>query len=143
MMTKQQSAMRKSGIFLIGIGIAFAISALPMLHPAARIFLQIAYWPVHSVPSELVVPVPLLLAITGGLTAGFGAMVWALGTYVAPVAPVAAAKVTQVTAWTWFSTDSTASILAGAPFNVVLNLSFLLLMLLASRANNEEEPLTA
>ena len=139
-MSKQQSAMRMSGIILAMVGVAFAIAALPILHPVAKIFLQIAYWPIHSIPSDLMVPVPLLLAITGGLTAGLGAMVWALGTHVAPVSPSAATKVTQISAWTWFCTDSTASILAGAPFNVALNLSFLLVMLLSSRKHGEEKP---
>lgn len=66
-------------------------------------------------------------------------MVWALGTYVVPVSPIAAAKVAQVTMWTWFCTDSSASVLAGAPFNVVLNLSFLLLILLSCRQGDEEK----
>ena len=134
--------MRLSGFALIGIGVLFALSALPILHPVAKLFLQIAYWPFHAVPSELAVPVPLLLAITGGLTAGLGAMSWALGKHVAPLSPIAAAKVTQTTAWIWFVTDSTASALAGAPFNIVLNLSFLLLMLFSSRIRVEQRPAT-
>ena len=132
-MTQQQTAMRRSGIALAAIGAFFAIAALPAFHPIIQIFLQIAYWPLHTVPSDLLVPVPLLVAITGGLTAGLGGMLWSLGTYVAPVSPIAATKVTQIAAWSWFCTDSTASVLVGAPFNVVLNLSFLALMLFSSR----------
>lgn len=132
-MTHQQIALRRSGIGLIVVGVFFALAALPPLHAVARIFLQVAYWPMQSVPAELNVPTPLLIAITGGLTAGLGGMMWALGTYVAPVSAEAAAKVTRMAAWTWFVTDSTASVLVGAPFNVVLNLSFLGLMLWASQ----------
>jgi len=138
-MTKQQSAMRSSGIVLIAIGIFFAIAALPVLHPVLKVFLQIAYWPIHTVPSDLLVPVPLLVAITGGLMVGFGGMLWSLGTYVTPVSPTAAAKVTQITAWSWFCTDSTASILVGAPLNVILNLSFLAVMLFACRVPIEDK----
>ena len=132
-MTLQQSSMRRAGWGLISIGVLFALAALPLFHPLAELFLQIAYWPLHALPPNLTVPAPLLVAITGGLTAGLGGMLWALGTHVAGVAPDAATKVTQITAWVWFCTDSTASALVGAPFNVVLNLSFLALMLVSSR----------
>ena len=132
-MTQQQSAMRRSGWILIVTGALFALTGLPLLHPVAQIFLQIAYWPMQDVPSGLAVPVPLLVAITGGLTVGLGGMLWALGTYVAPLSPDAATKVTWVATWSWFCTDSTASILVGAPFNAVLNLTFLALMLLSCR----------
>ncbi|WP_420584794.1 hypothetical protein [Ruegeria sp.] len=132
-MTQQQSAMRLSGGVLVVTGVLFALTALPALHFLAHLFLKLAYWPIHSVPTDLSVPSPLLLAITGGLTAGLGGMQWALGTYVAPVSSAVASKVAKISAWTWFCTDSAGSILVGAPFNVVLNLSFLVLILLSSR----------
>ncbi len=138
-MTQQQNAMRRAGSAIFIIGIFFAIAALPALHSIIKVFLQIAYWPFHTVPADLIVPIPLLVAISGGLTVGLGGMLWSLGTYVVPISPVAATKVAQIAAWSWFCTDSTASILVGAPFNVVLNLSFLTLMLLSSRTRLEVE----
>lgn len=132
-MNRQQSAMRLSGGILIATGILFALTALPALHFLAHVFLKVVYWPVHSVPSDISVPSPLLLAITGGLTAGLGGMQWALGTYIAPLSCTAATKVAKIAAWVWFCTDSAGSILVGAPVNVLLNLSFLLLILLSSR----------
>jgi len=132
-MTPQQSAMRLSGTILVITGVLFALTALPALHFFAHVFLTVAYWPIHSVAPGISVPSPLLLAIVGGLTAGLGAMQWALGTYVAPLSPLAAAKVAKITAWVWFCTDSTGSVLVGAPVNVALNLVFLLLVLLSSR----------
>lgn len=137
-MTQQQLSMRQAGWVLMSIGVIFALAALPVFHPLVKFFLQIAYWPFHSPPPNLTVPVPLLVAITGGLTAGLGGMLWALGTHVAAVSPDAAAKVTQITAWVWFCTDSTASVLVGAPFNAILNLSFLALMLVSSRVPKSE-----
>lgn len=132
-MTSQQKSMRLSGAALVIIGILFVLTALPALHLFAHFFLTVAYWPLHSVAPDISVPLPLLLAITGGLTAGLGAMQWALGTYVAPLSSDAAGKVAKITAWVWFCTDSTGSVLVGAPFNVVLNLTFLLLILVSSR----------
>jgi len=141
-MTQQQSAMRRAGCVLIATGVFFAIAALPLFHPLVKYFLQIAYWPIYALPPELVLPAPLLVAITGGLTAGLGGMLWALGTHVAGTAPEAAAKVTQMAAWVWFCTDSTASVLVGAPFNAVLNLSFLLLMLVSSKVRASQTTVT-
>ncbi|MEL6640303.1 MAG: hypothetical protein AAFP98_03150, partial [Pseudomonadota bacterium] len=106
-------------------------------------FLQLAYWPMQTVPAALSVPAPLLIAITGGLTAGLGGMMWALGTHVVPLSAEVAAKVTRTAAWTWFVTDSAASVLAGAPFNAVLNLTFLVLMLWACQPRRASEVVTA
>ncbi|WP_170773252.1 hypothetical protein [Ruegeria lacuscaerulensis] len=139
-MTPQHIAMRRSGTALVATGVLFTLTALPALHSLAHIFLTVAYWPIHSVAADITVPAPLLLAIVGGLTAGLGAMQWALGTYVVPISPAAAAKVAQITAWVWFCTDSTGSVLVGAPLNVALNISFLLLILWSSRPQPDENP---
>jgi hypothetical protein len=136
-MTRQETTMRRAGAALFGLGVLFALAALPLLHPVLHIFLQLAYWPFHDVPQDIGVPAQLLVAIGGGLTAGFGAMMWALGTHVAPRAPEAAARVTWIAAWTWFCTDSFGSVLVGAPFNVVLNVGILALMLVACRTQSE------
>lgn len=142
-MTRQHSAMRLSGIVLIVTGVLFALTAIPPLHGLAHIFLTVAYWPLHTVPSDVSVPTTLLLAISGGLTAGLGGMQWALGTYVAPLSAAVAVKVAKIATWTWFCTDSAGSILVGAPFNVVLNLSFLLMILWSCRAQTGAGPVTA
>ena len=137
-MTLQQSHMRRLGIVFGSIGLAFVLVALPPLHAVGHLFLRLAYWPMTEVPTGLAVPVPLLLAISGGLTVGFGGMLWALGTYVSPLSSEAAGKVANITAWSWFIADSTGSVLVGAPFNVVLNLSFLLSLLYVSRHRPEK-----
>lgn len=133
-MTPQQSNMRRAGIGLIVFGAVFALAAvIPGLHATLVLFLKLAFWPMATVPSEIAVPLPLLIAISGGLTAGLGGMLWALGTHVAPLSAEAADRVTRMAAWTWFAIDSTGSVLVGAPFNAVLNVGFLVLMLWASR----------
>lgn len=132
-MTDQQTAMQRAGWVTLSIGIFFAASALPVLHPAVHLFLQIAYWPFDDVPPDLSVPTPLLVAISGGLTAGFGGMLWGLGRYVSPISQEAAARVTWVAALSWFCTDSAMSVVVGAPMNVVINALFLALMLFSCR----------
>jgi len=142
-MTQQQSAMRIAGGALMAIGVLFALTALSFLHPVVHVFLQAAYWPIHDVPAELAAPGPLLVVISGSLTAGLGAMHWALGTYVAPLSATAAAKTAQIAAWVWFCLDSSGSVLVGAPANVVLNLSFLILMLMSCRLRTAGEHATS
>lgn len=132
-MSPQQIKMRRAGLALIVVGIGFALLALPVLGAGAKPFLQLAYWPMQADIIAMGAPVPLLVGIAGGLTAGLGAMLWAVATHVQPVAPEAGVKVVRTTAWVWYAVDSSASIAAGAPFNAVLNLGFLALMLWACR----------
>lgn len=132
-MTDQQTRLKRAAWATIGVGVFFAASAAPILHPAVHLFLQIAYWPFHDFAPDLIVPDPLLVAISGGLMTGMGGMLWALGRYVSVLSEEAATRVTQVAAWSWFCTDSTMSILVGAPMNVVINTSFLALMLFAAQ----------
>ena len=129
-----EKAMRRNGVVVMSTGVIFALAVLPALHGALWFFLQLAYWPMVEVPLDLAAPVGLTVAISGGLTAGLGGALWALGRHVAPVAPEAARRCAIVMGWTWFAVDSTASVLAGAPFNAVLNLLFLALILQAAYA---------
>ncbi|MEO0930678.1 MAG: hypothetical protein AAFY14_08500, partial [Pseudomonadota bacterium] len=114
-MSELQSALRRNGLILVGIGVVFALAVIPAFHPAAWLFLQLAYWPMAEVPAALVPPAGVLVAISAGLTVGIGALMWGIGTHVAPVSAEAARRVTTLTGWSWFAVDSTASVLAGAP----------------------------
>ncbi len=134
-MMDQQTTMKRAAWITIGIGVVFAVSALPVLHPAVHLFLQITHWPFHDVSPDLNVPVPELVAISGGLMTGLGGMLWGLGHYVSPISERASARVTQIAAWCWFCTDSTVSILVGTPMNIVVNASFLVLMLVSCKAH--------
>lgn len=128
-MTKEQKKMRINGIIVAALGCALAASTWTPLYPLAKLFLNLAHWPFSSAPPILDPTGRLMLAIGGGLTAGIGTMMWAVGTEVMPVAPDAGRKVVLYSALVWFVTDSTFSIVAGSPFNAALNLVFLALML--------------
>ena len=97
-MNSQKTSMKRAAWLTIGVGIFFAASALPILYPAVHLFLQITHWPFHDIPSDLAVPAPLLVAISGGLMTGLGGMIWALGHFVSPLSEEATARVTQVAA---------------------------------------------
>jgi len=128
-MTKEQKRLRVNGVIVAIFGLVFALTVLTPLYPATKLFLNIAHWPFNEAPAALDPSARLLLAISGGLTAGIGAMMWTVGTDVMPVAPEAGRRVVLYTAVVWFTTDSTFSVVAGSPVNVALNVTFLILML--------------
>lgn len=133
-MNNLEKTLRRNGLVIAVTGLVFAIAVLPAFHGVLWLFLQLAYWPMAEVPRAMVIPVGLTVGISGGLTTGIGATLWALGRYVAPIAPDAARRCAFMMGWSWFAVDSAASVLAGAPFNVVLNLLFLALILQAAYA---------
>lgn len=128
-MTKEQQKMRLNGIIIAALGLALAAAVLSPLYPLAKLFLNLAHWPFASAPDTPEASLRLTMAISGGLTAGIGAMMYSIATEVMPSAPKAGRKVILQTALVWFAVDSTFSILAGAPMNAALNLIFLALML--------------
>ena len=128
-MTKEQKRLRVNGIIIAVTGVLLAAAVLAPVYPLGRLFLTLAHWPFFEAPTSLDPTGRLMLAIGGGLTAGVGTMMWTVGTEVMPVAPVAGRRVILYFAISWFVTDSLFSVFAGSPFNAVLNLIFLALML--------------
>ncbi|MEO1640936.1 MAG: hypothetical protein AAFU41_17000 [Pseudomonadota bacterium] len=133
-MSDLEKSLRRNGMIIIVFGFVLALAVIPLFHKALWLFTQLAYWPLTTVPQGLLAPAGVFVAISGGLTTGLGAAMWGLGAHVAPVAPDAARRVAVLMGWSWFSVDSTASVLTGAPMNAVLNLIFLFLILQAARA---------
>ena len=142
-MTREQKVLRINAEIIIGFGVLFALAAIPAVYAWIAVFFDVAHFPFHSAPESLDPTGRLMIAISGGLTVGLGAMVWTVATEVLPVAPAQGRKVILYSAVGWFITDSTFSVVAGSPFNVVLNLSFLLLMVLPlqRKGSTEADPI--
>jgi hypothetical protein len=113
----------------VAIGIVTALAAVPALDWPMRLLFDIAFWPLDGRETFAARETRLALAIGGGLTAGFGAMIYAVAEKVLPRDAAAARAVILTGAFTWFTIDSCASMLAGAPVNVLLNVGFLLAIL--------------
>lgn len=128
-MTNEQKKMRTNGIIIAVLGIALSAAVLSPLYPLAKLFLNLAHWPLSTAPETPDASLRLTMAISGGLTAGIGAMLVSIAAHVMPIAPQAGRKVILQTAIVWFAVDSTFSIVAGSPMNAALNLIFLALML--------------
>ena len=138
-MTREQRILILNSEIIMGFGLIFAIAAWAPVYPFVAFFFDVAHWPFHAAPDALGPSERLMIAISGGLTVGLGAMIFGLAREVLPVAPVEARRVIRWGAWGWFAVDSTFSVVAGSPFNVVLNLSFLAMMVVPLGAGRPAE----
>lgn len=114
---------------LIGFGVLSAISAHPSLNFLSRPFIQMAIWPFSEASEILSTETRLLWAIMGGISIGWGVLTLQITTKLLHKEPQIVRSIMLSSTLAWFLTDSAASILSGAGFNAVLNLSFLVLFL--------------
>ncbi len=108
------------------------IAGLMGFGPAALFldfFADLAHLPVEGHQSIDTDTEQLLVAITAGLMIGLAGFVWQITTLVYPTDPQLAARLIVPGALAWFVVDGTGSLLAGAGFNIPMNLVFLLLFL--------------
>ncbi|MBM1220099.1 hypothetical protein JQU17_09390 [Ponticoccus sp. SC2-23] len=101
-------------------GIPLALAAVPTLAGPANLFFGLAL-----LGGETAITEPagrLVVAILGGVVAGWGTLVWLVADRLYARDPALAGSMLLISASVWFVIDSTASVIAGAPFNVVLNL---------------------
>lgn len=115
------------GTFLIGI-IAAAASH-PALAGPWSLLMDVIQWPIDGAQSAASSEARILSAIGGGLTCGWAVMLYGLA-----AGPIArgdrdARGLFVASVLTWFGIDSSASLAAGWPGNVVLNLGFAAMLL--------------
>jgi hypothetical protein len=128
-MTSEQKALRLVGALTIAFGILCALGAHPALGGFTYQMIDLVLWPAERATGAVTGEARLLYAVTGGLAAGLGWVTWVLAGEGLSRAPELARKTIAGSALTWFAVDSTASVAAGAPLNVVGNLAFLALFL--------------
>ncbi|MFQ6547908.1 hypothetical protein AADZ90_008110 [Aestuariibius sp. 2305UL40-4] len=113
---------------MIGFGSLMALAALPALNLPIRLLADLILWPMDGAETLAAPESRLLLAISGGVLAGWGVLVLGLAGEPARQAPDTTRRIALTAYVAWFAIDSTASVAAGAPLNVVGNLAFLALM---------------
>lgn len=131
--TTRKSWLEGASIILGLVGLVVCISALPALSMPTRLLADIIFWPPDAAQNLTAPETRLLAAIGGGVMLGWGATLWLLVRTLFAREPAAVKTIITTGITIWFVTDSTASILAGAPLNAVLNVAFLLLFLLPLR----------
>jgi hypothetical protein len=111
---------------IIGFGLAVALAAHPATSGLIYPLTDLIIWPFDGTQNLTAPETRLMNAITGGVMAGWGIMLWTMSAHGFQSDPALARRAILTSIITWFTIDSSASIAAGAPVNALLNLSFLL-----------------
>ena len=122
-------ALKRASAIVTAFGLIMFLSLLPGLQQFFGHFLDFLHLPVDgtqgfSSDSEL-----LLGAIGGGVITGLGVICWQVTTHVFTKDPQTGSRILKHGILSWFIIDSAGSILAGAWFNAVLNIGFLILFM--------------
>jgi hypothetical protein len=118
-----------SALALITFGVAFAFAAHPATGTIANMFLDMLVWPLDGAQSLTTSEGRIIAGIGGGITVGWGVMIWQVADRILPTNPQLGRNLLSQGMLTWFVVDSTASWFASVPVNVLLNLGLLLLFL--------------
>jgi hypothetical protein len=118
-----------SAILMIGFGLMFAVAAWPPTSGIATMFVDLLFWPLDGAQSLAAPETRIILAIGGGITVGWGVLVWQVASHVMPSEPAMARQILTRSLAAWFIIDSTCSWLAGAPLNIAANAAFLMVFL--------------
>jgi hypothetical protein len=124
--TSTTSWLKTASLMIAGFGVASALAAVPTFDAPLRWLVDLAFFPFDGRQTLATPEARLLSAIGGGLTVGFGVLLYMIAEKVYARDTALGRQIMLAGIWSWFLVDSTASTLAGAPFNVILNLGFLL-----------------
>lgn len=119
--------LRFGSALTIAFGILIAASSSPIAAAPTQFLADLIFFPIDDAQTLAAPETRLMSAISGGVMAGWGVLLWLLSTHVFPKDQALAAKLIITSIITWFVVDSTGSLLAGAPINAVINVSFLLI----------------
>lgn len=128
-MTREQRGLRFAAGVTMGFGLMTALAALPQLAAPTVMLADILIWPVDGAETGSLPEARLLYAIAGGVLTGWGWMIWLLAGEAMDRQPELVRAIIRQSLLLWFAVDSTGSVLAGAPLNVLANGAFLALFL--------------
>ncbi len=123
------------------VGLVAAAASHPALAAPWSLLMDIVQWPIDGGQSASSSEARILSAIGGGITCGWSVILYGLAS-----GPIAngdrdARRLFIASVLTWFAVDCLASLAAGWPGNVLLNLSFAAMLLtpfLLDRPSSEE-----
>jgi hypothetical protein len=132
-LTTRQKWLKAAAAVTIGFGLMTAAAAAVPLQVPAVLLADILFWPLDGAQGGADATARLMFAIGGGVLTAWGVLLWMLAGQVMAQMPDVARQMVLTTALIWFVVDSGASVLAGAPLNVIANLGFLAMYLLPLR----------
>lgn len=124
------TALKWASAAVIGFGLSLTLSLFTPLAQALDLFVRLATLSTQEGVLLTAVDGRLFVAISGGILAGWGMMIWLITTRIYAHDPALGGPLIVIPTCVWFVVDSTGSVIAGAPFNAVLNLSFLAILVL-------------
>jgi hypothetical protein len=142
-MTGRNLALLKTaclGTFLIGL--VAAAASHPALSGPWSLLLDAVRWPIDGAQSAASSEARVLSAIGGGLTCGWAVMLYGLAAGPIARGDAEARRLFVAGVLTWFAIDSLASLAAGWPGNVALNLVFVAMLLAPFLLDRAKAPRT-
>ena len=118
--------LKAGSAFTLFTGLLIAVAAVPALNGPTLWLFDLVVFPLDGAQSLQGKEQRLLCAITGGLLVGLGVMMWLVTTEIFATHPVLGRSLILKSIVAWFVVDSSMSIAAGAPLNVIGNVGFLL-----------------
>lgn len=119
--------LKAASLLLIGFGLLFFLSVFTPVSGLSKLFLDLVVWPFDGQQNLGATETRLMIAISGGLLAGWGVMFWLVTTQVYATNPALGGRIILPGIVTWFVIDSLGSILAGGAVNALLNITFLVI----------------
>lgn len=113
-------------LFVILLGLLVAFGAHPATALPATWLSDIVFWPFDGAQTLEAPAARVLAAISGGVMAGWGAMMWLVLDRLMPADPALARLLIIEAILVWFVVDSAGSFAAGATVNVLLNTMLML-----------------
>ncbi|MEM6461020.1 MAG: hypothetical protein AAF724_03810 [Pseudomonadota bacterium] len=135
--------LRFATALVIASGLFCLSGALPATSAATLYALDLVFWPLDGTPGEMTPQANVLWAISGGLVAGWGILIWQVVTHVYVSNPSVGRSMILTSVVTWFVLDSAGSVAAGAPMNALFNVGFLALYAVPLLRPVREAPGTA
>ncbi|MEO8531511.1 MAG: hypothetical protein ABI459_09820 [Deltaproteobacteria bacterium] len=124
---QQTTALRVGAALVIASGVLVGLGSHPATAWPARIIADLIFWPLDGLQTGMAGETRLLAAIGGGVMLGWGLMIWQLATVPAAYPAI------RTSILVWFCADSLGSLAAGAWLNVLGNLVFLIVFMVALR----------
>lgn len=112
---------------VVGFGLLTSVSVFPGTAGPVQLLADLVFWPIDGAQSLAAPETRLVLAIAGGISAGWGVLLWFIVARIYPREPELARSAILISVSTWFVIDSVGSVVAGAPLNAFLNIGFLLM----------------
>ncbi|WP_052161566.1 hypothetical protein [Hoeflea sp. BAL378] len=132
-----QTWVKAASAVVIGVGLALAAAAWPPLSAPVALLADLVVWPLDGAQALAAPETRLFAAIAGGVMVGWGVTLWKVAAHVLPQDLPLARTITLAGLAAWFAVDCAGSVAAGASLNILGNLGFVALFLLAFRQGKQ------